>query len=87
VPQILAMFNGPITHSMLERGSVIYDEVLAHPAQDAVDVVFMAILTRRPSADDRSLASEEIRAADTPAAGCGNLIWALLNTREFIFIQ
>ena len=26
VPQILAMFNGPITHSMLERGSVIYDE-------------------------------------------------------------
>lgn len=87
VPQILAMFNGPITHSMLERGSVIYDEVLAHPAQDAVDVVFMALLTRRPSAEDRALANEEIRAADTPAAGCGNLIWALLNTREFIFIQ
>ncbi len=87
VPQILAMFNGPITHSMLERGSVIYDEVLSHPAQDAVDVVFMSLLTRRPSAEDRALASEEVRAADTPAAGCGNLIWALLNTREFIFIQ
>jgi len=25
--------------------------------------------------------------ADDRATGCGNVIWALLNTREFIFIQ
>jgi len=87
VPQILAMFNGPITHSMLERGSVIYDEVLSHPPGDVADVVFMAVLTRRPSAEDRALAAEEIRASDSAAAGCGNLIWALLNTREFLFIH
>ena len=29
VPQILAMFNGPVTHMMLEQGSVIYDDVVA----------------------------------------------------------
>ncbi|MFM1995776.1 MAG: hypothetical protein RLZZ111_163 [Planctomycetota bacterium] len=87
VPQILAMFNGSITHSMLERGSVIYDEVLEHDPRQAVDVIFLSILSHRPSAEDRSFAIQEIRSAESPAAGCGNLIWALLNTREFIFIQ
>lgn len=87
IPQILAMFNGPITHAMLEQGSVIYDEVTSHAPREAIDVVFLSVLSRRPSADDRALAIKEINSADNKAAGCGNLIWALLNTREFIFIQ
>jgi len=87
VPQILSMFNGPITHSMLEKGSVIYDEVMSHDPKQAVDVVFVSILSHRPSAEDQAFAIQEVRSADNPAAGCGNLIWALLNTREFIFIQ
>ena len=87
VPQILSMFNGPITHSMLVPGSVIHDEVMSHEPKQAVDVIFMSILSHRPSAEDRAFAIQEIRSADTPQAGVGNLIWALLNTREFIFIQ
>ena len=87
VPQILSMFNGPITHSMLVPGSVIHDEVMSHEPRQAVDVIFLAILSHRPSAEDRAFATQEIQSADTPQAGVGNLIWALLNTREFIFIQ
>ena len=87
VPQILAMFNGPITHAMLEQGSVIYDEVTSHKPREAADVVFLSTLSRRPSAEERALAIQEITSADTPATGCGNVIWALLNTREFLFIQ
>ncbi len=87
VPQILTMFNGQITHSMLEKGSVIYDNVVEHTPQEAIDVIFLSVLSHTPSAEDRRLAREEVLTADTPAAGFGNLIWALLNTREFIFIQ
>ena len=87
IPQILAMFNGPITHAMLERGSVIHDEVTSHDPTEAVDVVFLSVLSHRPSAEDRALAIQEIRSAENPVAGCGNVIWALLNTREFIFVQ
>ena len=90
VPQILTMFNGPITHSMLERGSVIYDNVLAaikRGPDQVITVVFMSLLSRPPTLSERKLAREEITTAQTPAAGYGNLIWALLNTREFIFIQ
>jgi len=87
IPQILAMFNGPITHSMLERGSVLYDNVTEGPPKEAIDVVFLSVLSHRPSAEDRGYALQEIMTADDRATGCGNVIWALLNTREFIFIQ
>jgi hypothetical protein len=52
-----------------------------------VETIFLSILSRRPTTDERTLAMEEIEQAETPAAGCGNLIWGLLNTREFMFIQ
>ena len=88
VPQILTLFNGWMTHAMLEQGSVIYDEVAKQKTmKGAVDTIFMAILTHKPTADMRRLAEQEIKQADNPAAGCGNLIWALLNTREFMFIE
>ncbi len=87
IPQILAMFNGPITHAMLEQGSVIYDEVMSHKPKEAVDVVFLSVLSHRPNAEDRTLALKKISSAENRAGGCGNVIWALLNTREFIFIQ
>ena len=87
IPQILAMFNGPITHSMLERGSVIYDNVTSHKPEQAIDVVFLSVLSHRPSSEDRRYAIQEIMTAENPATGCGNVIWSLLNTREFIFIQ
>ena len=81
------MFNGPITHAMLEQGSVIYDEVTSHPPKQAIDVVFLAVLSRRPGAEERTFAVQEIMSAEDRATGCGNVIWALLNTREFLFIQ
>lgn len=88
VPQILAMFNGPITHVMLESGSVIYDNVMsaANP-REAVDTIFLSTLTRMPDNEDRREAMREVQRADRPAIGLGNVIWALLNTREFLFVQ
>ena len=88
VPQILTLFNGWMTHAMLEQGSVIYDEVAKQKTmRGAVDTIFLAILTHKPTPQMRQLAEREIKQAETPAAGCGNLIWALLNTREFMFIE
>jgi hypothetical protein len=86
VPQILTMFNGPVTHMMLEKGSVIYDDIVKRKsASEAVDVIFLTLLSRRPMPDAKRIAMEEI-AKDGPA-GYGDVIWSLLNTREFLFIQ
>jgi hypothetical protein len=88
VPQILTLFNGWMTHAMLSKGSVIYDSVSQQKTlQGAVDTIFLAILTHEPDADMRKAAEAEIKQSPNPAVGCGNLIWALLNTREFLFID
>jgi len=87
VPQILAMFNGPITHIMLKKGSVVYDNVVKAGPQNAVDVLFISVLTRKPSSVDRDLAKDEINHNVRSEVGYGNVLWALLNTREFLFIQ
>ena len=61
VPQILAMFNGPITHVMLEPGSAIVDDVLSiKNTRDRIDAIFLSVLARRPSAKDRVLAAKEL---------------------------
>ena len=80
------MFNGPISHKLLYKGTVIYDEVAAaSTVNDKVEVVFLSILSRPPTRLDKRLALSEMEAEG--AAGVGNLIWSLLNTREFMFIQ
>ncbi len=86
VPQVLQMFNGPITHMLLEPKSVIYRNVTAEKTQDArIDVVFQSILARKPSSDERQAALAEVKVHGD--AGYGNVVWALVNTREFLFIQ
>ncbi|MFG0288873.1 MAG: DUF1549 and DUF1553 domain-containing protein [Rhodopirellula sp. JB044] len=86
VPQLLALFNGPITHMMLEAGSVIYTEVdQAAGITNRVRIIFLSILGRMPTSEELAIANSEIR--QSKAAGYGNVIWALLNTREFLFIQ
>lgn len=88
VPQILAMFNGPITHVMLEPGSAIVDDVLAIKSpRDRIDAMFMSVLARRPNTKDRLTVAKELSRTPNDNVGYGNIIWALLNTREFLFIQ
>ena len=86
VPQVLQMFNGPITHMLLEQASFMYKNVAAEKSADArIDVVFQSILTRKPTTAERRTAQAEVKAHGE--AGYGNVIWALVNTREFLFIQ
>ncbi len=82
------MFNGPITHVMLEQGSSIVDKVLAiESKRDRVDAIFLSVLARHPSDNDRRTAAIELSRSRQDGISYGNIIWALLNTREFLFIQ
>lgn len=86
VPQVLLMFNGPITHMLLEKNSTIYNNVMKkRTIPDGVRAVFMTVLNREPTEEEQGLAIKEV--TDNGPAGYGNVIWALVNTREFLFIQ
>jgi hypothetical protein len=47
--------------------------------------VFLTILSRPPDTEEMALAVGEVK-EDGPV-GYGNVVWSLLNTREFLFIQ
>jgi hypothetical protein len=86
VPQVLQMFNGPITHMILDPKSLMYDTVKDETKPDErVTTIFLTILSRRPTTEERAMALAEIK--ENGPAGYGNVIWALVNTREFLFIQ
>jgi hypothetical protein len=86
VPQVLQMFNGPITHMLLEEGSLMYHNVMSKNRQeDQIDIAFLSVLSRKPSPEEMKIAVAEMKQHGYP--GLGNIIWSLVNTREFLFIQ
>jgi hypothetical protein len=86
VPQILMMFNGPMSHKLLEKDSTIYNSIIRKKTiHEGIRTVFLTILNRPPDADELALAVGEVK-EDGPV-GYGNVVWSLLNTREFLFIQ
>jgi hypothetical protein len=92
VPQLLTMFNGQVSHMMLEYGSVMFTEVMAKKAlEDQCEMMFICILSRKPNEREKAAAIREMRSTmkdkTNKYAGHGNVLWALLNTREFLFVQ
>jgi len=86
VPQVLFMFNGQITHMLLEKNSTIYNNIVKKKMiSDGVKTVFLTVLSREPDAEELATAMAQVR-SDGPA-GYGNVVWSLVNTREFMFVQ
>lgn len=86
VPQVLFMFNGPITHMLLEKNSTIYNNVVRKSSvTDGIKAIFLTVLSREPDEDELKLGVQEVKLRGP--AGYGNVIWSLVNTREFLFVQ
>ena len=86
VPQVPFMFNGQISHMLLEKNSTIYNNIVKKKTvSDGVRTVFLTILAREPDAEEMAAAVAQVK-TDGPA-GYGNVVWSLVNTREFMFVQ
>lgn len=87
LPQVLTMLHGFHGEALVDDGSVIMQSLLANDPARGVDVAFIGVLSRPPTDDDRETVSMVLRAAPTPLDGFHDVVWALVNTREFLFIQ
>lgn len=97
-PQVMALLNGKITNEVLTNAKAhLVNEVVNNTRGkgDKTEKIFMSILGRFPTAAEKSAASSGMRVSNDEGmskeqeevAKMGNVIWALLNTREFLFIQ
>lgn len=86
VPQVLMMMNGQ-AQSMLTRSDspVLKAIEKASDVDQKIDTLFLSILNRHPSENEKGIAKKE--AETSGAEAFPNMVWALLNTREFIFMQ
>ncbi len=86
VPIALALMNGRGSQVITKAGSRILDAVEKYKGDGPkVETVFLSILSRYPNADEKSIAYKTIRRGG--AKGYEDVVWSLINTREFIFIQ
>ncbi|MFN0080543.1 MAG: DUF1549 domain-containing protein [Prosthecobacter sp.] len=85
VPQVLMMMNGKAQQMLTSPESLIFrtmEKVKSPP--EKVEALFVSVLSRRPTLSEKDIAKRAIGSGDD---GYSNMIWALINTREFIFIQ
>ncbi|MEZ5434674.1 MAG: DUF1549 domain-containing protein [Verrucomicrobiales bacterium] len=87
ITQALSLLNGPYASAVASRFSVIGREIAASKGQDArLDTIYLTMMSRRPTAEERRIFAEasESMGGSLPQSG---IIWTLLNTRQFFFIQ
>ncbi len=86
VPQALTLLNGTTFDTVTNTYSVLSREVTAAPTpMDRLDTIYLSLLARRPTADERvTLMAAEMNRGDNVYR---DVIYALLNSQEFFFIQ
>ena len=86
VPIVLALMNSNGTRNLTKPGSRILDAIdKGRAVGPKLETAFLSVLGRMPSADERSRAYKAI--SRDGADGFRNVVWALINTREFLFVQ
>lgn len=94
IPQSLMMMNGEmIRDAISEKPGGFLAEVVAQgrrsrsPANAMIDQIYLASLSRPPSAKERQTALQYLKTQPDSMRVLQDLFWALLNSNEFILIH
>ena len=82
--QVLSMMNGQVEKLVVANDQARIHRLSQGSVQDRIRSLFLGTLSRPPSKQELKLMTSEVEARGE--AGYRNIISALVNTREFIFI-
>ncbi len=87
--QALHMLNGDIVASKIADSQGRIAKLLESqtPVESIVSQLYLATLCRRPTDTELETARQSIAASPTPAEAYQDLLWALLNSKQFLFIR
>ena len=86
VPQALQMLNGPVFQAVASRFSALNQSVSdEEDAKSKIDAIFLSLLSRHATEDEKAYILPMM--AERKGAALSDTIYALLNTRQFLFIQ
>lgn len=85
VTHSLALMNGDLVRRVLAADSSLAQQLSAFPlGPERWRAIYRAVLVRTPNAQEIALCQQAL--ADSPSPQ-PDLIWALINTPEFLFLQ
>ena len=89
VTQILTLLNGRHHGQIIRGGSLISDELASvkDSPKNRARVIYLSVLGRDPAPDEFRLALTLFKQEKQVVVGDRSLVWILLNTPEFMFIQ
>jgi hypothetical protein len=87
IAQALHLLNGDFLNKKLTASTGRIETLLKakKALPEVVEELYLVTLSRPPRADETTRALEWLRHAPTPREGAQDLLWALLNSREFLF--
>jgi hypothetical protein len=85
--QSLAMANGVEVRDKLTATSNRLSALVQMDSREAVEELFLTSLCRHPSQREREVAVEMLRSAPDKRIALEDLLWALLNSKEFMTLR
>jgi hypothetical protein len=85
--QALQLINGPTINEKLRNPNNRLGQLLASKKSDAevLDQLYLVTLSRQPTDAERQPALDHVTRAADKRKGWEDVLWALVNTREFLF--
>ena len=86
LPQILEFLNGPYAEAMVSKHGVLARSVMKEKtAQGRLNVIFLSLYSRYPTAEEIEYMKPQLQEHGDEVFK--DLVYAILNTQQFIFIQ
>lgn len=85
--QALQLMNGPTINDRITSKDGTVARILGGSlkADEALEELYLSTLSRKPSANEKQVALKYLETAPTQKEGFEDLMWAIINSREFVF--
>jgi len=85
--QALALLNGSEVQSKINSGSCVLTTLLksGKPDTEILDALFLSAIARRPNSSEAKALLELLKSAPKIELGWQDILWALVNSKEFMF--
>ena len=86
VSQALNLMNSPLFSKLTQENTILMQRFRgAKDDEGRANAIWQSLFGRLPTSTERAIAAETV--AEKKQDGWQDIIWALLNSREFVFIQ
>ncbi len=86
LPQALQLLNGPYAEALVSKYGVLGREVMREESHDGrLDAIYLSLYSRYPTRAERDYIEPLV--AELGDAAYKDLVYAILNTQQFLFIQ